>query len=452
MIKSILAAGAVLLLALAASAQPEPSPIEAYVEEGLSNNLALQQQTVSVEQARLRLREARSLFGPTLSLEARYTVAGGGRTIDFPVGDLLNPVYATLNQLTGSQSFPTIDNEEIGFLLPREQDTRLRLLQPIYQPVIGYNARLQQNQLDAEQAGVDAYRDELALEIRSAYYGYLQAQQIANLLDSTRVLVEENVRVSRRLVANDQATEDVVFRAQAELLGLDRQRAEASQGRLAARNYFNFLLNRSLESEIEPEREAVEFTDAGSFTDAPAISDALDLRDELRQLDFGLRAADQGVKIARANYLPSLALALDAGIQGETYTFNDGAPFYAGSVVLSWTLFDLGTRRARTEQARLQRQQLDVRRDELRRQIELQVRDAFNAVDVAQREVEAAEGALQAAQKSFDIVSRKFALGLSPQLEFLDARTTLTDAGIDALVARYGLKIRVAEYRRAIGA
>ncbi|MEM1270809.1 MAG: TolC family protein [Bacteroidota bacterium] len=437
-----------LLLALVASAQPEPSPIEAYVEEGLANNLTLQQRTVSVDQAQLRLREARSLFWPTLSLEARYTVSGGGRVIEFPVGDLLNPVYATLNQLTSSQAFPTIQNEEIEFLRPREQETRLRLLQPVFQPAIGYNARLQQNQLDAEQAGLDAYRDELALEIRSAYYGYLQAEQITALLDSTRLLVEENVRVSRRLVANDQATEDVTFRAEAELLRLDRQRAEASQGRLAARNYFNFLLNRPLEADIDPETSDVVYVSPGTA----AVSDALGMRDELRQLDFGLQAADQAVNIARADFLPSLSFAFDAGLQGETYTLEDDGPFYAGSLVLSWTLFDLGTRRARTEQARLQRRQLDVRRDELRRQIELQVRDAFNAVDVAQREVEAAEGALQAAQKSFDIVSRKFALGLSPQLEFLDARTTLTDAGIDALVARYGLKIRVAEYRRAIGA
>jgi hypothetical protein len=42
-----------------------------------------------------------------------YFMAGGGRTVDFPVGDLLNPVYTTLNQLTGGNNFPQVTNQSI---------------------------------------------------------------------------------------------------------------------------------------------------------------------------------------------------------------------------------------------------------------------------------------------------------------------------------------------------
>jgi len=37
---------------------------------------------------------------------ASYTKADGGRTIDLPLGDLLNPVYQSLNQLMGQQNSP----------------------------------------------------------------------------------------------------------------------------------------------------------------------------------------------------------------------------------------------------------------------------------------------------------------------------------------------------------
>src|ERR1700736_5643949 len=51
------------------------------------------------------LDQARALYLPTLDLNARYTRANGGRTIGIPVGDLLNPVYASLNQITGNSRF-----------------------------------------------------------------------------------------------------------------------------------------------------------------------------------------------------------------------------------------------------------------------------------------------------------------------------------------------------------
>ena len=96
----------------------ESEILDSYIREGLSNNLALQQKTASYNQSLAALKEARGMFMPSISLNARYTVAEGGRTIVFPVGDLLNPVYSTLNALTSSlppdQQFPPIqiENEE----------------------------------------------------------------------------------------------------------------------------------------------------------------------------------------------------------------------------------------------------------------------------------------------------------------------------------------------------
>jgi outer membrane protein len=78
------------------------SILQEYINEGLMNNLALQQKEAGYRQSLQTLREAKGLFYPAVSLNARYTVSEGGRVIEFPVGDMLNPVYTTLNQLTAS--------------------------------------------------------------------------------------------------------------------------------------------------------------------------------------------------------------------------------------------------------------------------------------------------------------------------------------------------------------
>ena len=65
--------------------------LDDYIRYGLDNNLTLQQKQSGYEKSIEALREARSLFYPGLSFNARYTLSDGGRIIDFPVGDFLNP-------------------------------------------------------------------------------------------------------------------------------------------------------------------------------------------------------------------------------------------------------------------------------------------------------------------------------------------------------------------------
>ena len=52
-------------------------------------------------------------------------LAAGGRAIDFPIGDLLNPVYSTLNALTQTNQFPQVENESITFLPHNFQETKI---------------------------------------------------------------------------------------------------------------------------------------------------------------------------------------------------------------------------------------------------------------------------------------------------------------------------------------
>ena len=104
------------LLASAAPASAAPSIAAAgdqLVADALGANLELAASQASVEQRFTALDQARARYLPALDLTSRYTRASGGRSIDVPVGDLLNPVYATLNQLTGTSQFPAIANQRI---------------------------------------------------------------------------------------------------------------------------------------------------------------------------------------------------------------------------------------------------------------------------------------------------------------------------------------------------
>src|SRR5271167_5010332 len=126
--------------------------VAALVADALEANLELDGASAGVAQRLAALDQARALYLPSLDFSARYTRANGGRTIDFPVGDLLNPVYATLNQITGSSRFPAVQNQEINFQRTREQDTAVSLTQPLYDPRVSSGRMAAQSQYEAAAA------------------------------------------------------------------------------------------------------------------------------------------------------------------------------------------------------------------------------------------------------------------------------------------------------------
>ena len=69
-----------LIFAAFAQQLDAQSTVDKYVDYGLKNNLVLQQKNVSLESAMYSLREARSLFLPSISLLGDYQSGEGGRS------------------------------------------------------------------------------------------------------------------------------------------------------------------------------------------------------------------------------------------------------------------------------------------------------------------------------------------------------------------------------------
>ena len=452
---------AIVGLLIVAGAHPglaQDTPVlSRLIDEGLRSNLALQQRETNLRRSRQVLREVRSGFFPTLTMQARYSRAAGGRTIDLPIGDLVNPAYQTLNDQT------------IRFLRKREQETTLQLRQPLFEPQVWYGARAQRHQVASEEASVEAFRRKLARDIKTAYYRVRQAERAIAILGAAEQLVAENRRTNERLYAANTVTQDAVFRAEAEALDVRQQRAEARARYDRARRALNFLVNRPLGAPLDTarvpvdvlvEREAArvmqplraERTTASTLgsRSTPLAADG-GQRPELEVLAAAAAAADDQRQLARSGYLPSVSLAVDGGIQGRSYGFSGEQPFVMTSVVLRWNLFDGFGEAARTEQAALTAQRLRTQREETALRIQQQVQSAWDDVQVARRSLQTAEARVRAARESFRITNRRAEEGRANQVTFLDARTTLTDAELNLTITRFELLARLAELEFAAG-
>ncbi len=448
--KKLMICLAAMIACFPATAVLGQTPLDGYIREGLRNNLALQQEEFSLESSLQALKEARGMFLPSISIEARYSFAGGGREIDFPVGDLFNPIHQTLNQLIAAQGapplFPTdLANQQIPFLRPREHETKLRVVQPVFQPQILHNVRIKSMQKKSQQAGFNAFSRQLVSDIKIAYYTYLQALGVSNILTDTRKLLEENLRVSRSLEANHKVTAEVPLRSEAELLALEGRIADSHKNVTMAAAYFNFLLNRPLDATVEvgenpsPENEL----------ELPALREsALRHREEFFQVQSALEAARHGIKLRDAAWLPAVTAVVDYGFQGEDYRFGKADDYWMASLVMSWNLYRGGRDKAQKTQALLQKKQLEAGLEQLEAKILLQVTEAWHRADVARRTLASQEAQVRSRKEALRIVARKYREGMVPQIEFIQAQNQATAAELEYAIGGYGLLMEEARLER----
>jgi outer membrane protein len=441
----------ITLILLTSLLQAGESILTQYVDEALENNLALQQQQFSLEKSLAALKEARGLFLPSIGINARYSWAGGGREIEFPVGDLVNPIHQTLNQLLQQQVFPgNLPNEVIPFLREKEHETKITAVQPIFEPQIFYNYKIKSTLVEIEQNNKRIYIRQVVAEVKTAYFRYLLTIQINNLLLQTRQLLEENLRVSQKLYENDKVTKEVVYRVEAELSELDQQILQAEKSKELAKSYFNFLLNRPLDQDIVvSEEDPPILKEEADLTTALQL--AIQKREELKLMQLSVEASNKGIKLNQSAYLPSVFAALDYGFQGEEYRFTGLDDFWMASAILRWNLFNGFQDQARVQQAKIEKKQQQVKSAEVENQIKLQVQKIYNNVKVSQKTIQSAEDRLISARKSFEIVDRKYREGILPHIVYLDARNNLTRSEINSIITRYEYYIDLVELERALG-
>jgi outer membrane protein len=450
-------AASLLLTQLARAAEPRAvaEVIDDYVREALLSNLDLQADSLDVDRSLAALDAARAAFFPSVDFEARYTRAEGGREITIPAGTLVNPVYSTLNQLLAAQGRPaqfgSVQDEVIKFQREREQDTRLTLRQPLYAPAIPAAVRAERAQLEASEFNHMAVARRLKRDVTVAYVDWLKAARTVGIVGASVALLDENVRVSESLYRNGKVTEDQVLRARAELLAVDQQLRDARNGESQVRSFVNFLLNRPLDESLE-EAEVGSAMGREARDLAALRSAALASRPELAELDRSIKAAESQVDVARAERKPTLSLGVDAGIQDEQYDFGRGSNLGMVSLLLHWNLFDGGLTRAHVASARAEARRAAVQRDQLAQQIQLEVEQTLDRLQTSADSLATADARAQAARAVFRIASRKRDEGAITQVEFVDARSSLTGAELNLNATRFDVLARQAELDYATAA
>jgi outer membrane protein len=433
------------LFAVPAKLKAQQQVLDGYIKEALTNNLVLQQKNVTLEQSLLALKEARGLYLPTTWFEGQYTLAQGGRDINIPIGDLLNPVYSTLNQLTNSEKFPQVQNVSEQLLPNNFYDARIKTTVPVYNPELKYNKNVREKQVTLQQNEVDIYKRELVKEIKQSYYLILMAEKAIRIYQSTLTLVNENLRLNQSLLANGKGLPAYVSRAESEVQQVETQLSNAQNEKQKAIAWLNALLNKDINEVVTI--ADLKLSDAGN-TGMFEQADNITAREELKQMNIMKDIQYNNLKLNKAYHLPRVGAFLDLAAQDFNWNLQQKSFFYLGGVNVNVPIFAGNRNLYKIQKTQLDLKSTDQATRDLKRKLEVA---AFNSRNNAKNNYNNYLLSIkqeESTTKYFKLIDRGYKEGINSFIELLDARNQLTQSQLQKELNYYRLLSALADYER----
>lgn len=405
------------------------------IRRAWNKNAQLKSINFQLDAANMALKEAKALYGPNIAFVGQYTLANGGRTIQFPVGDLLNPVYSTLNQITSSNAFPQISNVSEQFFPNNFYDAKIRISQPIFYPDLAINKQLKSETMELKKLEIKAFKRQLAQEAIMSYILYQSSKKVVEIYDTSKKLLEEAKRTTQSMMRNGIAIPTALSRIETQEAIVEAQHIEAKTNVQNAQSYLDFMVGQEAASLDIVLDDLPTMPLENAFT-----------REEIQQLNQSIKLFSLAQNKEDRFYLPKIGGLLDVGSQAFDFGFE---PYILVGLNLEVNIFDNKQHQYRKEAAKANIQSSVFQKQAVEDQISVQVKQAERNLKAAIDQAKTFEGRLLAIDKIYREVYSRYKEGVVGYLELMDAQVQLTQINIQNQLAKENAWIKWSEHMYA---
>jgi outer membrane protein TolC len=290
----------------------------------------------------------------------------------------------------------------------------------------------------AESLRLNHARQQVAFDTMTAYTNLAKAREQVGVMTKARSTTAEHVALAEAFAEQGLILDADVLKAKVFLAEMDELLAQADNGARLAEAAFNFEMgtDQNIPRHISPVPPAP--AAPGSLDDwvDAAAADRRDLRAARMELEAG-RLEE---KAAKPWYLPEVAAT------GRYELYDDqifGSNGHSGSVMAfaRLNLYKGGAASAKKTAARHETASGEATIQRFEDGIELEVQQAWHDLNTARARLTTATGSLAAAREALRVREHRFKQGLDKMIDLLDAETSLREAELRELVARYDVAL-----------
>lgn len=421
---------ALLAVALAATAFPAaaaPGAAESIagrtltlaqcVALGLQQNPATAIARRNLEAAQAKVGESKAGLYPSFKVSAGYTYTAVPTTGAAPAADMYdNRVSLRQVLYDGGQTSSLVAGTRLGI---GAQESELR-----------------KTDLD------------VALNVRTAFYEVLRRRDLIEVAAGAQQSAQHHAAQAQGLYQEGVAPRSDVIRADVQVANARLEIIRAEHALLLAKAALSAAMGLPITTGFdvaEPETAA----EAPVLPLAEALASAALQRPELAAVKARQEAADAAVRQAESGLLPTVSLDAAYGWQGSEFAPLDTK--WSVGLTVGIPVFERRVAKSRVSQAQAGRGGLAAVETQTLRAVELEVEQAWLLLREAQERQEVAAKTHELAEEGIRVSEGRYQEGLGTMLEVIDARTALTQAGTNVVVARYDSAQARARLDRALG-
>jgi len=417
-------------------AQENVYTIERSLETGLANSKQLKISKASVISSEAKITEAGSHMLPRLSFNASYTRLSDVKP--FQVTVPFSPTPISIQETI-------LDNYQL----------RLSLQQPLF---TGFRLSSLKSaaEYSSKAAVVEHTKDinEEAYKIHNAFWNYYKAQKVLNLIEENLKSLKSHLQDTKNFMENGLVTRNDLLKLEVQYSNTELMRIEAKNSVELARTAFNKALGIPLDANTQVSAEDPNASSVSTkYNDL--LDEALQAREEIKSLDYKIKAGEERVGAAQAGWFPNVYLFGDyyynrpnQRIMPLEDKFNDT---WDVGVALSWTLWDWGETSAKTTQAKQGLVQAETSYQLLKENIEMEVYKDYLTVQSEFEKVSVTKKALEQSEENYRITKDKYNQQLATSTDLIDAEVALLNSQTNLTNALVDLRLAKTKLEKSVG-
>ncbi len=339
----------------------------------------------------------------------------------------------------------------------------------VFAPAIFRTLKLNDVQMASAVEDARSSRITLVSEVKKSFYNILLAEQSLKVLKESETTVQKTVDDTQIKLDNGLASEYDLLTAQVQLSNIKPTILQAENSitisKLLLKMYLSIPddVQVAVSGSLDGMRSEVILDTYGLSTDISMNSDLIKLNIQESLLEAQL-------KVNNASRLPTVQTFFNVQVSGSdldrsalggltggsTSTTADAGEYWwqypmSAGVRLSVPIFSGFTISNRSKQIKNQISQIDIQKEYVTNQIEVQIRSAISDLLTAQETMYAQELTVSQAFKAYTIADTRYRSGLGTILELNSAQLSHTQAQLGYSQAIFDYLTAKAEYDMIIG-
>ncbi len=393
----------------------------------LKNDEKIHIAEIEMQKGRLLPKKALTILTP------RMTVTGSYARLNDPI---------EFEAELGNIALPSVQT------VPQEQTVgNFEYVQPIYEGEF-FPARRQAAQaVELTAEGYSQTAQEIMFTVAQAYYEVLKGERLLQNANESVTMSQEELRVSESKLRAGAVTEDSVLMAELNLSRAQSSVIKAMNGLTMARDVLRDLLGMQDQPLrlLEP-RKLVE--ESASYEEQ--LQKAMENRHDYKRSAIKVKMAESDVDLVKAKFHPRLEAAWDYYRVSDP-SFSQEPEYWAAGIRLKIPLFEGGQNYLDLKEKKQSLQQAKLAVEDLRGNIELDVRGAMLKIHTQKALLTNATKQLQLAEQNYKIVFSKYHYGGATFSDLSEAHLRLDLAKTDFVTSTFDYQVSILNMQKATG-